>query len=81
MSREEFKKFIESIGFKSDTDWICRYRYKEYTIITHPKYNTCDFYNGSEWVFYNKLNDIRPFDMYFKQELRSFKLKELLRCV
>ena len=74
-SKEEFKQFIESIGFKREGLF---YYYKSYRI---DLYNYYHFYNGSEWIFNIPLNDIRPFDMYFKKELRSIKLKELLRCV
>ena len=76
MSREEFKMYIESIGFKYNGHGY--YVYKEYEINLYIDHY--DFNNGSEWVFYINF-DIRPFDMYFKRELRSFKLKELLRCV
>ena len=78
MTREEFKKYIESIGFKSDTDYGI-YSYKEYRIYLYNNYY--HFYNGSEWVFYINFDNLTDLETIFKQELRSFKLKELLRCV
>ena len=72
-SREEFIIFIESIGFKS----IGRYYYKEFVIYLYDIYHY-DFFNGSEWIFNIKLNDLRLIENYFKKELRTFKLKKIL---
>ena len=69
----DFKKYIESIGFIYD-DFT--HRYKEYKI--RFNYIVYDFYNGSEWIYNTKLNDLRLIENYFKQELRSIKLKGLL---
>ena len=72
MNNKEFKKYIESIGFKY---FGCYYDYKEYRI---DLYEYCYyFYNGSDWDMKN-IDDLTPFNKYFKQELRSIKLKELL---
>ena len=71
MSRGEFKKFIESIGFKKE-GWY--YVYKEFRIKLYPDYYT--FYNGSKWVGC-EIDDLTPIENYFKKELRSIKLKQL----
>ena len=71
MSREEFKKIIETIGFKYDIigDYYC---YKEFIIYF---YNThYNFYNGSEWVKYER-NDLIP----LKKIDRHIKLKQILK--
>ena len=73
-SKEEFKQFIESIGFEEIIGSY--YRYKEFKIDLY-KDQYC-FHNGSEWCFY-ALNDLTLLEKYFKKELRSIKLKELLR--
>ena len=72
MSLEEFKKIIESIGFEY------AHRIQEYKKYIIKLYNNCYyFYNGSEW-FRIDLNDLTPFNKYFKRELRSIKLKKIL---
>ena len=71
MSTEEFKQFIESIGFKFNSHNIF-YEYKEYRICLYNKYY--NFYNGSEWIFIVKLNQLR----HLKQIERSYKLKKIL---
>ena len=73
MNIEEFEKFIESIGFKYN---VYSYLYKEYIIDLYEY--TYEFYNGSGWVGYD-YNDLSPLEKEFKKELRSVKLKELLR--
>ena len=71
MTRDEFKMYIESIGFEFNTHNIF-YEYKEYSISLYFKdYN---FHNGSEWINYN-LNDLTPLEKFS----RSIKLKALLR--
>ena len=74
MSREEFKKFIESIGFKYSH--YAYYDYKKYRIDLSfiEEYG---FYNGSKWKNY-EYNDLTPLEEYFKNELRSFKIKNIL---
>ena len=64
MTREEFKKYIESIGFK------------KYVIDLYNNYY--NFHNGSKWYYDIYYNDLRPLENEFKQELRSIKLKKIL---
>ncbi len=73
MSDEEFRTLIESIGFKYNG----LYEYKEFRISYNTKYY--NFYNGSKWISYISINDLTPIKEHFKQELRSIKLKSLLR--
>ena len=68
----EFKRYIESIGFKRNGIY---YVYKEYRLYLLSNYY--NFNNGSLWVQDIDLNDLRPFKV-FKKELRSIKLKQLL---
>ena len=49
-----------------------RDEYKEYRICLYNKYY--NFYNGSEWIFIVKLNQLR----HLKQIERSYKLKKIL---
>ena len=79
MSKEEFKKYIESIGFKyiaqvytTDT----HYRYKNYQIDLYN--NNYNFYNRSGWALNISLNNLKPLQKEFKNELRSIKLKKIL---
>ena len=73
MSTGEFKKFIESIGFKYDG---YSYLYKEYRIDLYPTHYY--FFNGSKGSKFLDLNDLKPIEDYFKNELRSIKLKKIL---
>ena len=73
MNIYEFSNFIKSIGFKPSGYY---YRYKGF-IIDLSK-NDYSFYNGSKWYCNIDYNDLTPFKV-FKKELRSIKLKELLR--
>ena len=75
MSTEEFKQFIESIGFKFNSHNIF-YEYKEFKIYLRPNYY--DLFDGSIWTYCIKLNDLKPLEKYFKRELRSIKLKKIL---
>ena len=75
MSREEFKNYIKSIGFEYNDAIV--YDYKKYRIDLYQY--IYDFYNGSEWVYDIDLNDLTLLEKYFKKELRSIKLKQLLR--
>ena len=78
MIREEFKELIESIGFKSYTNYL--YCYKEFTIdLYNSFYDFYDFYNGSKWFYTVPYTDLTPINNDLKQELRSIKLKELLK--
>ena len=74
MNQEEFKKLIESIGFKYN---YSHYRYKEFGIDLYNNYYS--FYDGSGWIFDIIYNDLTPINNYLKMELRSIKLKALLR--
>ena len=71
MSREEFKKFIESIGFKYTGHGY--YVYKECEIYLWNDHY--DFYNISELIYNIDLNDLTP----LKKMTRCIKLKQLLR--
>ena len=71
----EFKKIIESIGFK-DINYAY-YEYKEYTIYLYGVYY--DFHNGFYWNSCTyELNDLTPIQENFKKKLRSVKLKKIL---
>ena len=73
MSKEEFKKYIESIGFKYDS---YSYLYKNYQIDLYNNYY--NFYNGLNWWWYKDYDDLTDLETIFKKELRSIKLKQLL---
>ena len=73
MNQEEFKKYIKSIGFDED---ILYYYYKQYSIYFLS--NHYNFHNGFGWEAYD-LNDLRPIQEHFKKELRSIKLKQILK--
>ena len=66
----EFEKFILSIGFKYDT--YRQYEYKKYNIYLDRDHY--DFYNGSEWICYIKLDDLR----LLNKIIREYKLKNIL---
>ena len=83
MIREEFIKYIESIGFK------LLYRYPKILLYEYGKHNI-DLYEDYYYYYtrfpfegacdigeYN-FNNLRPFETNFKKELRSIKLKKLL---
>ena len=76
MEYDEFKKLAESIGFEIDGQY---YSYKKYMLnIFKSHFN---FYNGDRWSlgndYYQDLN-LTPFKTYFKKEMRSIKLKQIL---
>ena len=88
MNKEEFRKFhrvdflnfqkyLESIGFKRFGLYV--YTYNEYTINIYAKYCRYDFYNGSKWVVCIEFYDLTPLKNEFKKELRSLKLKQILK--
>ena len=86
MCEEEFIKFIESIGFEYNEQYDI-YKYKKYNGVDHLDYpiyiidlydDHYKFYNGSGCVTY-VLDYLTPLEKEFKKELRSIKLKELLR--
>ena len=68
-SREEFKKYIESIGFEYN---FPNYYYKQYKVYLYKDFYT--FESDSEVLYtigYNDLTLFRKFD-------RSYKLKKIL---
>ncbi len=73
MNKEKFITLIESIGFKKINDYI--YYYKEFKLYL---YNTYYSFNNGSWIGYY-YSDLTPIKKHFKQELRSIKLKQLLR--
>ena len=77
MNREDFKIFIKCIGFKSDTS-VFYYVYKDYKINLFED-NSYNLFKGSEWIGFEYCNNMEILERYFKKELRSFKLKQLLR--
>jgi len=70
---DEFDLLIDLIGFKFNSGL---YEYNEFLI--DMWFNHYNFYNGSEWktYYYDELSIIHN---TFKKELRSYKLKHLLR--
>ena len=79
MNNIEFKKYIKSFGFEYAVSLnnIERYEYKHYIIDLNLDHY--DFYNGLNWWWYKDYNDLTDLETIFKKELRSVKLKELLR--
>ena len=83
MNKEEFKKYIESIGFYYEGFYYVYKKHhgvnhldsKMYSIICHL-YNYI-FYNGGKGERYT-YNDLKPLEKEFKKELRSIKLKQIL---
>ena len=68
-------KFIESIGFEiSNNGWV--YDYKNYNIEFFK-----DFYYFRGDINYGWFGyyDLKPIQEHFKKELRSIKIKQLLR--
>ena len=74
MKREEFIKYIESIGFEDIG--IGLYGYKEFRI--HIWGFDYTFYDGSVFDDNIPLNDLELIEKKFKKEFRSIKLKALL---
>ena len=73
MKKKEFRILIESIGFYGTNKF--NYYYKGFEIYL---YNNYYFYKDSEWIYYY-YNDLTPLENYFKKDMRSYKLKQLLR--
>ena len=76
----DFQKYIESIGFKyiaqvytTDT----HYRYKDYMIYLSSK--SYDFHDLTTWWWDIDIEDLSPIENLFKKELRSFKLKQIVK--
>ena len=78
MIRKEFEKYIKTIGFKSiNSNGDYSYKYKGCEIDLYDDHY--DFFNGSEWTLRIPFNDLTQLEKEFKRELRSIKLKQLLR--
>ena len=75
MNYEQFKIYIESIGFIPESN--IRYLYKKYGIDLYSSYY--DFYNGSKWVLCIEFYDLTPLKKELKKEFRSLKLKQILK--
>ena len=75
MIREEFIKYIESIGFEEIDSNYYVYKYCDIDLYE----DIYVFHNGYEWFYDIDLNDLTLLEKYFKKELRSIKLKQLLR--
>ncbi len=69
----EFIKLIESIGFRSNG---VLFVYKNFIISIGDIYH---FWNGFVWILNYQYSDLKPIEKYFKKELRSIKLKQLLK--
>ena len=81
----DFIKYIKSIGFVLDKMGIdslngfifeC-YEYKKFKITVYKSYY--DFYSKYEYIGQFYINDLTPIEKEFKRELRSIKLKKLLK--
>ena len=72
---DDFIKYIKSIGFIHSHNTV--YNYENFTIHIYKIYY--DFYDGSHSTLFIQYNDLNLLEKYFKRELRSIKLKELLR--
>ena len=72
MTRDEFKKYIKSIGFEQSKDYTLSYIYKEYDIFmwTYAYDLSIDGKQIQTYPF-NNLEPLRRFD-------RSYKLKKIL---
>ena len=76
MNREEFKNYIESIGFIHESN--NRYLYKYYIIyISLYHYEFYDISNNIR-MSYIDLRDLNLLEKVFIRELRSIKIKQLL---
>ena len=79
-----FQKYIESIGFKiSKKIFVYNYNqiqadstYNNYKIRIY--YNHYTFFSGIIYIGTFILNDLTTFQTYFKKEMRSIKLKQIL---
>ena len=71
MTRIEFLTYIGSIGFKLNSTFFV-YLYEGYSI----------YIDQEDYIFESiryPINDLKPLNNIFKKELRSIKLKQLLR--
>ena len=70
-------ELISSIGFTFSCKYFdFRYEYKEFKIDLYDDHY--EFYNGSNWNKY-ALNDLTPLKKEFEREIRSIKLKQILK--
>ena len=76
MTKDEFIKYIESIGFEMNKFPLLGYSYKNYIIDLHTY--TYDFNNDFGWFGRIDFDDLRLLENEFKKELRSIKLKAIL---
>ncbi len=75
--RDEFKELIFSIGFKHSSEFQGRFVYKNFTIdISEFDY---DIHDGETWSPFHTLDELEPIKKIFKKELRSIKLKNILK--
>ena len=78
MTRKYILELIKLIGFEEDSNMFEYYFYKEYAIDFFLNDFSFHFNNGSEWNIID-FNNLTPFEKYFKKELRSIKLKKILK--
>ncbi len=76
MSRDQFTKLIESIGFETKCG-IISYFYKENQI--YIAITTYHLHINSEFKGIYIFSNLEPIEDYFKNELRSIKLKQILK--
>ena len=85
MNKNEFKNYIEYIGFKFKFT-VYYYGNKEYNGVDYYQWQKCEIkLYDSNYGFNNgfissehEYNDLKPLEKEFKKELRSIKLKQLL---
>ena len=77
MIREEFEKIILLIGFENVVDKYYFY-FKNKGMRIYLNDLGYGFYNGLKWEKYDYINLI-PIKKHFENELRSIKLKKLLK--
>lgn len=74
MENEKFFEIVDMIGFIEDYETMISYN--KYVISLYSKkYN---FYDGDKWIGYLPYNDLTPLNIYFKKELRSMKINNIL---
>ena len=69
-----FKNYIKSIGFNGAYGG---YIYKEYSLYLHADHYS--FFDGIDMITFIDYNDLTILEKFFKKELRSIKLKKLLK--
>lgn len=77
MNREEFMKYIKSIGFKDYVNIEDRFLYGMFYIDVNIDSYLFGFRNV--WIDMISFNDIDIFKKYFIKELRSIKLGKLIK--